>query len=491
MSSSEKEIALAKTKSTLSPHKKSAKQNARSVSKNNISNKIYNFKEPKVPQSITPSSKVSLKTLNSISTNSSVANANTRVLSPNKFIKPNTIHAVNTQSKKLFISDHKQSSSVDWKNNSPKSFILEDVIKTNNFNITKFSKVISSDSGATCLDSVTLTYPVSEVNDKNDIVIDSGYNNEKNQSSNIIVDTASLEKCELIPFSLNMDTKSDSKQLESRNISISVNTESTKSPEQCILNPKKKLIERAKHSMNNSEEIFLEDKNKAKTVLENQNVNKNIDNNNLKSLSNLSQQSEKHPPSQSISKVRKVYKHLATLKTNSTDVNNTHSFSPTTKNALAINGRINNRNKNNVKFAAVSAPNIKTTKHKKSTKKDILNFRRKMKSPPIPESIKNMKIKEVYPDHWNCVYCSKDITYNDIYEHSTTCLHIDTDEYGKHLICCICKYATMKLSNLRKHIWTHTGEKPFKCNKCSYNSTQSSNLRMHLKIKHGIINIIN
>uniref|UniRef100_A0A8D9AXI8 Transcriptional repressor CTCFL n=2 Tax=Cacopsylla melanoneura TaxID=428564 RepID=A0A8D9AXI8_9HEMI len=239
--------------------------------------------------------------------------------------------------------------------------------------------------------------------------------------------------------------------------------------------------------MNNSDEGNIEESKSTQNVLTNQNKNDDIDNNNIQFLP---QQSNKHSIYPSMSKVRKVYKHLSNQKTNAIEGHSTTSNSVciNIKNSTVALGKGNNKTKNNVKSSTSNPTNNKITKHKKYTKKDnIITFRKKLKSPPMPDSIKNIKIKEVYPDHWNCVYCSKEITYNDIYDHSTTCIHIDTDQYGKHLICCICKYATMKLSNLRKHIWTHTGEKPFKCSKCSYNSTQSSNLRMHLKIKHSIV----
>lgn len=424
----------------------------------------------------------SITTFTSISGESPI----TCVQSPNKFTKPSTVNftKLKTIPRKLL-----PTSSVGWKINSPKSFVLEDVIKTNNFNITKFSEVGSSDSGDTCLDSVTLNYSLSEATDKNDVVIDSGYNNEKNQCSNTEVELAKLkENCRLLKYSLTVDSKLDEQELKpSDDKKINSLNEYIKSCEQNILNPKKKLIERAKYSMNYSDEGNSVEQ-KTKIVLANQNNNDDLDNNNIKATDSILQESGKNPISQNISKIRKVYKHLSNQKTNCTEGNpSVNSTCSNIKNSLVALGKINIKSKNNIKTVTPNTSN-KITKHRKYTKKDLLNFRKKLKSPPIPESIKNIKIKEVYPDHWNCIYCSKEITYNDIYDHSTTCLQIDTDEYGKHLICCICKYATMKLSNLRKHIWTHTGEKPFKCTKCPYNSTQSSNLRIHLKIKHGIIN---
>ena len=50
--------------------------------------------------------------------------------------------------------------------------------------------------------------------------------------------------------------------------------------------------------------------------------------------------------------------------------------------------------------------------------------------------------------------------------------------------CSICGYVARDKSNLRKHFYTHTGEKPFQCQWCNYKTTQSSNLHTHTRRHH-------
>ena len=51
--------------------------------------------------------------------------------------------------------------------------------------------------------------------------------------------------------------------------------------------------------------------------------------------------------------------------------------------------------------------------------------------------------------------------------------------------CNQCKYISSRVSHLRQHLKTHSGEKSNKCNQCDYASSQATNLRTHLKIHSG------
>lgn len=45
--------------------------------------------------------------------------------------------------------------------------------------------------------------------------------------------------------------------------------------------------------------------------------------------------------------------------------------------------------------------------------------------------------------------------------------------------CTFCSYHTAVYSNLKKHVFIHTGEKPFKCSTCGRGFTQKPHLMYH------------
>ena len=49
---------------------------------------------------------------------------------------------------------------------------------------------------------------------------------------------------------------------------------------------------------------------------------------------------------------------------------------------------------------------------------------------------------------------------------------------------CAAGWRTTEPSNLKRHVLTHTGERPHHCTYCKYESAQSATLRNHLARKH-------
>ena len=63
--------------------------------------------------------------------------------------------------------------------------------------------------------------------------------------------------------------------------------------------------------------------------------------------------------------------------------------------------------------------------------------------------------------------------------------HLETHSGEKPDKCSQCEFASLQAGNLRRHSKTHSGEKPNKCNQCGFASIRASHLKTHLKTHSG------
>ena len=64
-------------------------------------------------------------------------------------------------------------------------------------------------------------------------------------------------------------------------------------------------------------------------------------------------------------------------------------------------------------------------------------------------------------------------------------LHMRTHSGERPYACPYCPYRAAQQQNLEKHVWTHTGERPFPCLHCPDQFRQKHHLARHVRTQHS------
>ncbi|XP_050686723.1 protein glass-like isoform X9 [Eriocheir sinensis] len=99
---------------------------------------------------------------------------------------------------------------------------------------------------------------------------------------------------------------------------------------------------------------------------------------------------------------------------------------------------------------------------------------------PSIQTLKRHVYKHTGEKPFMCPYCSYKTTRKALLKE-----HVYTHTGERPFYCPYCSYKSSHKSILKAHIRTHTGEKPYACVFCPYRATQKSSLNTHL-LKHRV-----
>lgn len=99
----------------------------------------------------------------------------------------------------------------------------------------------------------------------------------------------------------------------------------------------------------------------------------------------------------------------------------------------------------------------------------------------------NNKIPSAVTEFSNhCLYCNETLPYctDTLVLHSKTCVVVPRPDKSYTYVCCLCNFKTYVSTNIRNHLRSHLGEKPYKCPYCAHQSSRSHDLKKHVNIVH-------
>lgn len=54
-------------------------------------------------------------------------------------------------------------------------------------------------------------------------------------------------------------------------------------------------------------------------------------------------------------------------------------------------------------------------------------------------------------------------------------------------VCSACDYVTCNMTNIKRHVRLHTGERPFKCPVCNKDFNEKGNLKKHFVVHKNVL----
>ncbi|MCJ8733903.1 hypothetical protein PDJAM_G00229060 [Pangasius djambal] len=98
-----------------------------------------------------------------------------------------------------------------------------------------------------------------------------------------------------------------------------------------------------------------------------------------------------------------------------------------------------------------------------------------------PLSPNKLILRDKEPKLHKCKYCEYETAEQGLLNRHLLAVHSKNFAH----VCAECAKGFRHPSELKKHMRTHTGEKPYGCQRCDFRCADPSNLKTHVKSKHG------